>query len=117
MQAIEFNSQLEHGQIAVPKSIHLEEGQLVRVLILLDEKARAKHSEKNVWERTAGAWQGERLIREPQGEYLNFRALHSMVKPPGFSGKYAQTSREKAHPLALMTRKSPQLRCPMIARW
>lgn len=70
MQAIEFNSQLEHGQIAVPKSLHLAEGQSVRVLILLDEKAQAKHSDKkNVWERTAGAWQGEQLVREPQGEY------------------------------------------------
>lgn len=26
MQAIEFNAQLEHGQIAVPKSLHLAEG-------------------------------------------------------------------------------------------
>ncbi|OGT00114.1 MAG: hypothetical protein A3F73_13615 [Gallionellales bacterium RIFCSPLOWO2_12_FULL_59_22] len=70
MQAIEFNSQLEHGQIAVPKSLHLAEGQPVRVLILLDETVQAKCSDKkNVWERTAGAWQGEPLVREPQGKY------------------------------------------------
>ncbi len=70
MQAIEFNSHLEHGQIAVPKALHLVEGQPVRVLILLDETARASRSDiKNVWERTAGAWQGELLVREPQGEY------------------------------------------------
>ncbi len=70
MQAIEFNSHLEHGQIAVPKTLHLVEGQPVRVLILLDEAARASRSEiKNVWERTAGAWQGGALVREPQGEY------------------------------------------------
>ncbi len=70
MQAIEFNSQLEHGQIAVPESLHLAEGQPLRVLILLDETARAKRSDKrNVWARTAGAWQGEQLVREPQGDY------------------------------------------------
>lgn len=72
MQAIEFNSQLEHGQIAVPKSLHLAEGQSVRVLILLDEKAEqvaGQDDAKNVWQRTAGAWQGNHLVREPQGEY------------------------------------------------
>lgn len=73
MQAIEFNSHLEHGQIAVPKTLHLVEGQPVRVLILLDEAAGKKASPagdaKNVWERTAGAWQGGHLVREPQGEY------------------------------------------------
>jgi hypothetical protein len=73
MQAIEFNSHLEHGQIAVPQNLHLVEGQPVRVLILLDEAAGKKTSQagdtKNVWERTAGAWQGEQLVREPQGEY------------------------------------------------
>lgn len=71
MQAIEFSSQLEHGQIAVPKTFHLKEGQTVRVLILLDEAANAEQlgSTKSVWERTAGAWQGVPLVREPQGEY------------------------------------------------
>ena len=73
MQAIEFNSQLEHGQIAVPENLHLMEGQPVRVLILLDETAGSKEarkvSEGSVWARTAGAWQGGQLIREPQGEY------------------------------------------------
>ncbi|MDD5057601.1 MAG: hypothetical protein PHQ60_06990 [Sideroxydans sp.] len=73
MQAIEFNSQLEHGQITVPKALHLVDGQPVRVLILLDETADEKASQmrdsKNVWARTAGAWQGKHLVREPQGEY------------------------------------------------
>ena len=73
MQAIEFNSQLEHGQIAVPKTLHLVEGQPVRVLILLDEAAERKDAKQadanSVWARTAGAWQGEQLVREPQGEY------------------------------------------------
>ena len=70
MQAIEFNAQLEHGQIAVPKSLHLAEGQPVRVLILLDETAAEKGAVqgdvKSVWERTAGAWQGNHLVRESQ---------------------------------------------------
>lgn len=57
----------------MPKTLHLVDGQPVRVLILLDETAGEKsiqaESVKNVWERTAGAWQGETLVREPQGEY------------------------------------------------
>jgi len=73
MKAIEFNSQLEHGQITVPKALHLVEGQPVRVLLLLDEAADTKDSgqadAKSVWARTAGAWQGGNLVREPQGEY------------------------------------------------
>jgi len=73
MKAIEFNSQLEHGQIAVPKTLHLVEGQPVRVLILLDDAAELKDAgqadARSVWVRTAGAWQGEQLVREPQGEY------------------------------------------------
>lgn len=73
MKAIEFNSQLEHGQITVPKTLHLVEGQPVRVLILLDEVTDTKGSgqadAKSVWARTAGAWQGGNLVREPQGEY------------------------------------------------
>jgi hypothetical protein len=70
MQAIEFNSQFEHGQISVPKTLHLVEGQAVRVLILLDETAAEKGAVqgdvKSVWERTAGAWQGNNLVRELQ---------------------------------------------------
>ena len=73
MQAIEFNSQFEHGQITVPKMFHLAEGVSVRVLILLDEttdaKGAGKSDVKSLWERTAGAWQGSLLVREPQGEY------------------------------------------------
>ncbi len=72
MQAIEFSSQLEHGQIAVPENLHLMEGQPVRVLILLDESASSKEvtqiAEKSVWERTAGAWQGEPLVQEHPGD-------------------------------------------------
>lgn len=70
MRAIEFNSRVEDGHIAVPKTIHLEEGQAVRVLILLDETAAIKDvvesDAKSAWERTLGAWQGDPLVREPQ---------------------------------------------------
>lgn len=73
MQAIEFKSQLEHGQITVPTAFHLMEGQQVRVLILLDETASGEDSNRclpgNVWQRTAGAWQGGDLVRDLQGEY------------------------------------------------
>lgn len=62
MQAVEFNSQLEHGQIAVPKTFHLHEGQVLRVLILLDEKTSVSHSQKSLWGQTSGAWQGELLV-------------------------------------------------------
>jgi|CXWL01.1.fsa_nt_gi hypothetical protein len=73
MQAIEFNSQLEHGQITVPKAFRLPEGQALRVLILLDEKSgitQAKQTKPvSLWGQTAGAWQGDLLVREPQGDY------------------------------------------------
>ena len=79
MKVIKFNSQLEHGQITVPKTLHLAEGQPVRVLILLDETTETKDAgqadAKSVWARTAGAWQGEQLAREPQGEYEKRREL------------------------------------------
>jgi len=64
MQAIEFNSQLEHGQIAVPKTFHLQEGQALRMLILLDEKTSVSHSQTSLWGQTSGAWQGELLVRD-----------------------------------------------------
>lgn len=69
MQAIEFNSRLEHGQIAVPKAFHLSEGQALRVLILPDEKSDVTHKQPGLWGQTSGAWQGDLLVREPQGEY------------------------------------------------
>ena len=73
MQAIEFKSQLEHGQIAVPAAFHLKEGQQVRVLILLDETAASEEANRclsgNIWQRTAGAWQGGDLARDLQGEH------------------------------------------------
>lgn len=72
MRAIEFNSCVEDGHIAVPKTAHLVEGQAVRVLILLDDAAAIKDAieseAKSVWERTSGAWHGDPLIRERQGQ-------------------------------------------------
>jgi hypothetical protein len=49
MQAIEFNSQLEYGQ--------------------MDEAVCHMGDAKSVLARTAGAWQGEHLVRETQVEY------------------------------------------------
>ncbi|KAF0201922.1 MAG: hypothetical protein FD173_2055 [Gallionellaceae bacterium] len=49
MQAIKFNSQPEHRQ--------------------MDEAVCQMADEKSVWKRTAGAWQGEHVARETQGEY------------------------------------------------
>lgn len=73
MQAFEFNSRFEHGQITVPKTLPLAEGQQVRVLLLMDESAADKSAvqgnAKKVWERTVGSWQGNNFVREPQGEY------------------------------------------------
>ncbi len=70
MQAIEFKTQLKHGQITIPLSYHLNEGQSVRVLILLDDPiVSSKNTEENIWQKTAGAWQGEPLVREPQGNF------------------------------------------------
>ncbi|MFZ4534960.1 hypothetical protein [Propionivibrio sp.] len=72
MHAIEFKSQLEHGQIAVPSAFHLLEGQLVRVLILLDETASGEEANQfmpeSIWQKTAGAWQGGDLVRDLQSE-------------------------------------------------
>ena len=73
MQAVEFESRLERGQIAVPAGLRLAEGLPVRVLILLDEPVETEkdplESPKSILERTAGAWQGSPLERDSQGEY------------------------------------------------
>jgi hypothetical protein len=73
MHAIEFKSQLEHGQISVPTAFHLQDGQPVRVLILLDEATPGEETTQfnsmSLWQKTAGSWQGDGLVRDPQGEY------------------------------------------------
>ena len=72
MQAIEFVSKAHDGVVDLPSEHQAWNGKQVRV-ILLDEEAGATEAKqatgKNVWERTSGAWQGELLAREPQGEY------------------------------------------------
>ncbi len=72
MQAVEFVSKAHDGVVDLPRELQDWNGKQVRV-ILLDETAGAKEAKpvagKSVWERTAGAWQGEPLAREPQGEY------------------------------------------------
>ncbi|WP_435627983.1 hypothetical protein [Candidatus Ferrigenium straubiae] len=72
MQAVEFVSKAHDGVVDLPRELQNWNGKQVRV-ILLDEGAGAKEAKpvagNNVWERTAGAWQGEPLVREPQGEY------------------------------------------------
>lgn len=87
MRAVEFHSIVEDGHIAVPKTFHLADGLSVRVLILLDEAAEEKGildaaDAKIVWERTAGAWQGGQLIREPQqhGEMVQMQAPVSRLE-------------------------------------
>jgi hypothetical protein len=70
MQTIEFTSYLKQGQITVPSSFHLAEGQAVKVIILLDDVAEQDKSiPESIWQKTAGGWQGEALCREPQGDF------------------------------------------------
>lgn len=72
MKAIEFQSHLENGKIPVPADSGLQEGQDVRVLILVKDDVAQPSVEpddrRSVWKRTEGAWQGE-LVREAQGDY------------------------------------------------
>lgn len=111
MQVIEFNSQIERGKIAVPKTSNLADGLPVRVLVLLDETAEEKGTgqadAKSVWERTAGAWQGSQLVRESQGgcEAVQMKAPISHLKDPDMQ-KVPQAllrAAEKARQLAEQT--------------
>jgi hypothetical protein len=72
MKAIEFQSHLIDGKILVPAECGLQEGQDVRVLILVKDDLPAASVEnadhRAVWKRTEGAWHGE-LVREDQGGY------------------------------------------------
>ena len=73
MKAIEFQSQLENGKISVPADCGLQNGQGVRVLILVNEvdggESRKDAGSQNIWDQIQGSWQGEPLVREVQGEY------------------------------------------------
>jgi len=111
MQAIEFTSQIENGHIAVPKTIRLAEGQAVRVLILPDETTAIKDTvesdTKNVWERTAGAWQGGQLARASQDrcEIVQMQAPVSRLKDSDLqkAPQALMRASEKARKLAEQT--------------
>jgi len=71
MQAAEFVSKAHDGVVDLPSEFQDWNGKPVRV-ILLEESSGAKSSDQaaaNVWAKTSGAWQGDQLVREPQGEY------------------------------------------------
>jgi hypothetical protein len=72
MQAIEFVSKAHDGVVDLPREFQDWNGKPVRV-IRLEENAASKNTSQavatNVWEKTSGAWQGEQLVRESQGEY------------------------------------------------
>ena len=71
MQAVEFISKAHDGVVDLPSEFQDWNGKPVRV-ILLEESSGAKSANQvaaNVWAKTSGAWQGEQLVREPQGEY------------------------------------------------
>lgn len=59
--------------IPVPAECGLQEGQDVRVLILVEDDVAQPSVEpedpRSVWKRTEGSWQGEPLVREDQGDY------------------------------------------------
>ena len=73
MKAIEFQSHLVDGKIPVPAECGLQEGQDVRVLILVED-ARisilpAQSEKQSIWDQIEGSWQGDPLVREDQGDY------------------------------------------------
>jgi len=73
MKAIEFASTVCEGKIAVPESCGFQDGQPVRVLILIDESKTISDSTTTArevfWKRFEGCWQGEPLVRGDQGDY------------------------------------------------
>ena len=72
MQAAEFVSKAHDGVVDLPREFKDWNGKPVRVILLEETtvpQSVSKNTLSNVWEKTAGAWQGEHLVREPQGEY------------------------------------------------
>ena len=73
MTAIEFASKVFEGKIVVPESSGLQDGQRVRVLILIDDSTTVSDStmttREEFWKRTEGSWVGAPLVRDDQGEY------------------------------------------------
>ena len=68
MKAIEFQSHLVDGKILVSAECGLQEGQDVRVLILVEDDtatSRPAQSPKQcIWDQIEGSWQGDPLVRE-----------------------------------------------------
>ena len=75
MKAIEFQSHLVDGKIPVPAECGLQDGQDVRVLILVEESQKtnrpAQTGKPSIWDQVEGSWQGEPLVREDQGDCVN----------------------------------------------
>ncbi|MDP2762148.1 MAG: hypothetical protein Q8O64_17410 [Sideroxyarcus sp.] len=78
MQAIEFVTKAHDGVVDLPRECQDWNGKPVRVILLeetIGSQSISQDTAANVWAKTAGAWQGEHLVREPQGEYEKRREL------------------------------------------
>jgi hypothetical protein len=72
MHAAEFVSKAHDGVVDLPREFQDWNGKPVRVILLeetVESQSISQDTVANVWAKTAGAWQGEQLVREPQGEY------------------------------------------------
>lgn len=78
MQAVEFVTKAHDGVVDLPREFQDWNGKPVRVILLeetIGSQSISQDIAANVWAKTAGAWQGEHLVREPQGEYEKRREL------------------------------------------
>jgi len=78
MQAVEFVTKAHDGVVDLPREFQDWNGKPVRVILLeetTESQSISQDTAVNVWAKTAGAWQGEQLVREPQGEYEKRREL------------------------------------------
>ena len=72
MQAVEFVTRAHDGVVNLPREFQDWNGKPVRVILLeetTEPQSVSQGAAANVLAKTAGAWQGEYLVREPQGEY------------------------------------------------
>ncbi|MGK7952477.1 MAG: hypothetical protein AB4368_27740 [Xenococcaceae cyanobacterium] len=81
MQSIKLNSHVgSDGILHLDLPIDIKNAELEVVVTVKNVSSTANNSEKLGWSpnffaKTAGAWQGEALEREPQGEYDNREEL------------------------------------------
>lgn len=78
MQAIEFVTKAHDGVVDLPCEFQDWNGKPVRVILLeetTESQSISPDTAANVWAKTASAWQGEHLVKEPQGEYEKRREL------------------------------------------